>query len=139
MRAYPACASIAAYARRIADRKSGVGCDQVIVIEPSQRADAFMRILNADGSEVGRLRQWHALRRGAACSGIWPQRRVDRDRRRYFCAALCASGGAVTIDMGPPRLGWQDIPLARAFDDTGDARSSALMAARRACSPRPAR
>jgi len=38
--------------RRLADRRSGVGCDQVIVIETSQRGDAFMRILNADGSEV---------------------------------------------------------------------------------------
>ena len=40
-------------ARRIADRKRGIGCDQVILIEPATGADAFMRILNADGSEVG--------------------------------------------------------------------------------------
>src|SRR5262245_27729554 len=38
---------------RLADRRSGIGCDQVIVLETSQRADAFMRILNADGSESG--------------------------------------------------------------------------------------
>src|SRR5688572_7381518 len=37
----------------IADRRDGIGCDQVIAIEPSHRADAFMRIWNADGSEVG--------------------------------------------------------------------------------------
>ncbi len=39
-------------ARRITDRKRGVGCDQLIVLERSERADVFMRILNNDGSEV---------------------------------------------------------------------------------------
>src|SRR3712207_211300 len=39
-------------ARRLADREQGVGCDQVIVLEPSGPGDVFMRILNADGSEV---------------------------------------------------------------------------------------
>ena len=39
-------------ARMIADRQLGVGCDQIIAIEPSDKADAFMRIWNADGSEV---------------------------------------------------------------------------------------
>ncbi|HRD26814.1 MAG TPA: diaminopimelate epimerase, partial [Caulobacter sp.] len=41
-----------AEARAIADRESGVGCDQLIGIEPTRRADAFMRIWNADGGEV---------------------------------------------------------------------------------------
>ena len=39
-------------ARRISDRAKGPGCDQVIVLEPSKKADLFMRIFNADGSEV---------------------------------------------------------------------------------------
>ena len=45
----------ASQARAIADRYAGVGCDQVIVVEPprSASADAFMRIFNADGGEVG--------------------------------------------------------------------------------------
>ncbi|HZZ36205.1 MAG TPA: diaminopimelate epimerase, partial [Caulobacteraceae bacterium] len=38
--------------RAIADREGGVGCDQLIAIEPSTKADAFMRIWNADGGEV---------------------------------------------------------------------------------------
>src|SRR5579871_3196464 len=42
----------AAIARAIADRKRGIGCDQVIVMEKSTAAAAFMRIFNADGSEV---------------------------------------------------------------------------------------
>src|SRR3954469_10885415 len=39
-------------ARAIADRHTGVGCDQVILLEPSEVADLRMRIWNADGSEV---------------------------------------------------------------------------------------
>ncbi|MGZ5915680.1 MAG: diaminopimelate epimerase, partial [Hyphomicrobium sp.] len=40
-------------AAAIANRKRGIGCDQVIALEPSADADAFMRIWNADGGEVG--------------------------------------------------------------------------------------
>ena len=39
-------------ARVIADPACGVGCDQVIMLEPAERADVFMRVFNADGSEV---------------------------------------------------------------------------------------
>ncbi len=45
----------AARVRALADRRTGVGCDQLIVVEPPKNtlADAFMRIRNADGGEVG--------------------------------------------------------------------------------------
>src|SRR5690242_3995549 len=41
-----------ALARAIADRRTGVGCDQLIVLEPSETADLRMRIWNSDGGEV---------------------------------------------------------------------------------------
>src|SRR5438034_682891 len=41
-----------AVARAVADRRTGVGCDQLIVLEPSDRADLRMRIWNSDGGEV---------------------------------------------------------------------------------------
>ena len=41
-----------AAARAIADRHTGIGCDQLILLEPSATADAVMRIWNHDGSEV---------------------------------------------------------------------------------------
>src|SRR5512134_2719353 len=41
-----------ALARGIADRRTGVGCDQLILLEPSASADLRMRIWNADGGEV---------------------------------------------------------------------------------------
>src|SRR4051794_1491947 len=42
-----------ARARAIADRRHGIGCDQLILLEPSSQADVRMRIFNSDGSEVG--------------------------------------------------------------------------------------
>ncbi len=105
------------YARRIADRSSGVGCDQVIVIEPSQRADAFMRILNPDGSEVDAC--GNGTRCVAALLAVEHGRNdVSIETGAGILRGTVRADGAVTIDMGPPRLGWQDIPLARAFDDT---------------------
>ena len=70
-----------AQVRALADRRTGVGCDQLIVIEnpASGLADAFMRIRNADGGEVGGLRQRHALRRRAADAGEGRQARRHRD------------------------------------------------------------
>lgn len=104
-------------ALRIADRTSGVGCDQVIVIEPSEQADAFMRVLNADGSEVDAC--GNATRCVAALLAAERGRNdVSIETGAGILRGTMQQGGAVTIDMGPPLLGWQDIPLARAFDDT---------------------
>ncbi len=107
----------AAAARAIADRRTGVGCDQVIVIEsPRQElADAFMRIYNADGGEVGacgNATRCVASLLGAetakshiiveTMAGLLDAEIVDRDR--------------ITVDMGRARFDWRDIPLARATD-----------------------
>jgi diaminopimelate epimerase len=104
-----------AEARAIADRHTGVGCDQVIVVEPAAGADAFMRIRNADGGEV------HACGNAARCvasllieeSGR-PSVTIDTASRKLV--AERAPAGAFTVDMGRPRLEWRDIPLARAMD-----------------------
>jgi diaminopimelate epimerase len=106
-------------ARRLADRRQGVGCDQVIVLETSQRADAFMRILNADGSEVS------ACGNATRCVGALLAAELRRpDVIIETAAGLLASrlqaDGGVTVDMGMPRFGWRDIPLAR---DAGDDRA----------------
>jgi diaminopimelate epimerase len=107
----------AACAMRIADRSSGVGCDQVIIIEPSQRADVFMRILNPDGSEVD------ACGNATRCVAALLAAEKGRDDVTIETGAGILRGsvqgdGGVAVDMGPPRLGWAEIPLARAFDDT---------------------
>jgi len=103
--------------RAIADRKEGVGCDQVIALEPSQQADVFMRIWNADGGEVGAcgnaarcVAALVAAERGAPSISIETESGV--------LGSTVNNDGSVTIDMGAPRLAWNEIPLAEPFHDT---------------------
>lgn len=105
-------------ARRIADRNEGEGCDQLIVIEPSVRADAYMRVWNADGGLVETC--GNALR----CVGEVLMRASGRDRVTVDTAAgltiaTRGSAGEVSVDMGRPRLDWQEIPLAEEMDTRG--------------------
>lgn len=102
--------------RLIADRRFGVGCDQVIVLAPSERADAFMRIYNPDSSEVG------ACGNATRCIG---QRLLEESGRRSVAietrAGLLSAtrgDGGVTVDMGPARLRPVEIPLAVTAVDT---------------------
>ncbi len=108
-----------AAARAIADRKSGVGCDQVITIEDrgSDRGGPFMGVFNADGSEVG------ACGNAARCVGAILMDELDADEVEFatlpgMLRAFRAAEGRITVDMGEPKFGWRDIPLAEAFEDT---------------------
>jgi diaminopimelate epimerase len=105
-------------AAAIADRRTGVGCDQFIVIEPppaQSDADAFMRIRNPDGSEAG------ACGNATRCvahllaheTGRLTQiiRTTSGDLRGEVL-----SDGSVRVDMGPARFDWPDVPLARPMD-----------------------
>jgi diaminopimelate epimerase len=101
----------------IANRESGAGCDQVIILEQSTRSDVFMRIINADGSEVGAC--GNATRCVAELlSSDLGRGTISVETRAGILSAVARGNGFVTVDMGEPRLGWQDIPLARAFEDT---------------------
>jgi diaminopimelate epimerase len=101
-------------ARAIADRRAGVGCDQVIALERSIRGDAFMRIWNADGGEVeacgnaARCVAWLLMEEGGAAS-----RRIETPAGMLY--AERAGDRVITIDMGSPLLKWEEIPLARAM------------------------
>jgi diaminopimelate epimerase len=104
--------------RAIADREDGIGCDQLIAIEASPRADAFMRIWNADGGEVEHCGN------AARCVGWLILEATGRDAARLDSPSgvleiTRAGPKQVTIDMGAPRLGWQDIPLEEAMDTRG--------------------
>jgi diaminopimelate epimerase len=105
-----------ARAAAIADRRFGVGCDQFIVMEPpGDGADVFMRIRNPDGSEAG------ACGNATRCiaSVIAAETGKDRVVVRTIAGDLpveALPGGLYRADMGPARLGWQDVPLARAMD-----------------------
>lgn len=105
-------------AAAIADRREGVGCDQVIVIEPpppGSRADAFMRIRNPDGGEAGAC--GNATRCVARLLHAETGRRdLAIETRAGLLPATVQDDGRIIVDMGPPRLGWQDVPLAQAMD-----------------------
>lgn len=94
----------AARARAIADRRTGVGCDQVILLEPSEVADLRMRIWNADGSEVESC--GNATRCVVRLEG-----NVTIETKGGILA-----GDTDGVDMGAPRFGWDEIPLAYAMD-----------------------
>ncbi len=104
-------------AASIADRKTGVGCDQLIALEPSQQADVFMRIWNADGGEVGAC--GNAARCVAALvSSERGRPDVTIETEGAILGARVNVDGSVTIDMGSPRFAWDEIPLAELFHDT---------------------
>ena len=96
-------------ARGIADRRTGVGCDQVILLEPSEIADLRMRIWNADGGEAG------ACGNAARCVALLEGGETSIETRGGIILAS-ANGAAATVDMGEPRFGWDEIPLAYAMD-----------------------
>ena len=100
-----------ATARAIADRRRGVGCDQVIVIAKTDGADAAMRIFNADGGEV------ESCGNAARCVARLLLEDLDRDMVRIDTPGgplVCsdAGGGLVTVDMGAPVLVWDKVPLS---------------------------
>ena len=107
-----AAAMDSARARRIADRRTGIGCDQLILIEPSDAADMKMRIFNADGSEV------EACGNASRCV-VWLAGARDRETRIETAGGIIAgsaAGEGASVDMGAPRFDWDLIPLAYAMD-----------------------
>ncbi len=108
-RAEPIPALTGEIVRRLANRREGIGCDQLIVLEPSDTADIRMRIYNSDGGEVescGNASRAVALLLGEAASveTAGGQIRVSPER------------GGASVDMGIPRFDWEAIPLAYAMD-----------------------
>lgn len=99
----------APFARALADRKTGIGCDQLIVLGPSVRLDAQMRIFNADGGEVeacGNASRAVGLLLGAAAT----IETLGGD------LTVRPDPAGVAVDMGEPRFDWQAIPLAYPLD-----------------------
>ena len=103
-------------AAAIADRRHGIGCDQFIVMEPgTDGAEVFMRIRNPDGSEAG------ACGNATRCVAELVMAETGKDALgiRTIAALLPAErlpDGTIRVDMGPARLGWGDVPLAREMD-----------------------
>ena len=104
--------------RALGDRRTGEGFDQLIAIEPSASADAFMRVWNADGGTVEtcgnalRCVGWMLMQANGSDT-------VTIDTLGGPTVARRAGVDRITVDMGPPRLDWRDIPLAEEMDTRG--------------------
>lgn len=104
-------------AAAIANRKTGVGFDQMLVMRPPEdpRADVFMSIYNADGGEV------EACGNGTRCVARRIMVETGEDRAIVetvagLLDARAAPDGLVAVDMGRVETDWDKIPLAEACD-----------------------
>lgn len=112
----------------IANKQTGIGYDQLIVLENSQIADVFMRIYNADGSQV------NACGNATRCVGALVMQKIGRDEcsietndgKKFarFENELCSQNTnmtdqrIVTANIGQAKLNWDQIPLSEEFHDT---------------------
>jgi len=96
-------------AAMLADRRAGIGCDQLIVLEPSEKADLRMRIFNADGGEV------EACGNASRAVGLMLGEPARIETLGGILSASPADDG-IAVEMGIPRFDWEDIPLGYALD-----------------------
>lgn len=109
-------AAITSHARLLADRRWGVGCDQILLIDAADDTGGdgaiALTIVNSDGSVA------EACGNGTRCVAdlVMRERRVDSLTIHTAGGILRAwrEGGMVAVTMGTPRFDWQDIPLAQA-------------------------
>jgi diaminopimelate epimerase len=101
----------------LADRRTGIGCDQLILLEPPRHpaARVLMRIRNADGSEA------EACGNATRCIADLLYRETGDPHARIetivgLLEAEVLTDGRIAVDMGPARSSWREIPLARAMD-----------------------
>jgi diaminopimelate epimerase len=98
--------------RALCDRRFGIGCDQLIVMEPSTKADVFMRIYNPDGSQAQscgnatRCIAWRLMEETGKSEII-----IETLGGLLSCTRT--TDGRVAVDMGAPIFDWQKIPLSK--------------------------
>lgn len=100
--------------RAIADRRTGIGCDQLITLKPSDKADVFMTIQNADGSQA------EACGNATRCIGAFI---MAENGEKTACIETAVDmlkcekvAGGIRANIGKPHLTWQQIPLAEERD-----------------------
>lgn len=101
-------------ARSLADRRRGIGCDQLIVLRSSLPCDVFMEIWNADGSRVG------ACGNATRCVGQLmleetgaPEVSIETDAGHL---SAIATASKISVNMGQAATDWSNIPLAHESD-----------------------
>jgi len=101
--------------KALANRRSGIGCDQLIILRPTPEADVFMEIWNADGSRVA------ACGNATRCVADL----IARETANHLPSIQTDAGllnarvteGQIAVHMGQPEFSWQKIPLQQATDE----------------------
>ena len=102
--------------RLLADRRRGIGCDQIMLLSASSSdADIWLDMVNADGSVAG------ACGNGTRCVAWLLMQQTGKDKIEIdtISGRLSAwkdESGLISVNMGPARFDWQNIPLATAQD-----------------------
>ncbi len=98
----------------IADRRRGVGFDQMLVMQPSDKADFFMTVINSDGTTDT------VCGNGTRCVAWLFMDETGRDKVAIDTIGGVvyaeAAGDRVRVNMGQPRTAWQDMPLSEPRD-----------------------
>lgn len=106
------------WVKRVADRETGVGCDQVVVVSADEDADLHMQIYNADGSLSG------ACGNATRCVADREMVRLGRSHVRIATVDRVLSAyrgddeGRIDVDMGAPCFAWERLPLSQPVHDT---------------------
>ncbi|MCE7886313.1 MAG: diaminopimelate epimerase [Alphaproteobacteria bacterium PRO2] len=102
---------------KIANRKTGIGCDQLIILQPKKNPESalFMAIYNQDGSEA------EACGNATRCVASLIMNETGKDMTVIETVAGMLPcwrepDGRITADMGEPKFGWKDVPLAKEID-----------------------
>lgn len=95
-------------ARAIADRRTGIGCDQLIVLEASTAADLGMRIWNHDGGEVQSC--------GNASRCVVALTQVTSIETGGGIVHGSQEGGTIEVSLGEPKFQWDEVPLTYPMD-----------------------
>lgn len=96
-------------ATALSDRHTGIGCDQLILLEPSNSADFRMRIFNSDGSEV------EACGNATRAVGLLHGAPAIIETKGGMLRSTPTDGG-ISVEMGIPNFDWDRIPLGYAMD-----------------------
>jgi diaminopimelate epimerase len=104
-------------ARAIADRKTGIGCDQIIILQKSDVADVRMLVWNSGGGQV------ESCGNASRCIAdmLFDENKTTSatiDTLGGFLVVRKAGDKLVMVDNGVPRFDWKDIPLSEPFHDT---------------------
>jgi diaminopimelate epimerase len=98
----------------LTDRRTGIGCDTIVIMELAEEADVRVRFISPDGTEAA------TCGNGSRCVAALLFAESGRDTARILTGGgllgCWRAGNDVSVDMGAPKVDWREIPLAEPAD-----------------------